>query len=40
MLLSIGEGKAPVVHDGNIILLDDEITCKIHSKFLMKYTTI
>ena len=27
-LLSIGEGKAPVVHDGNIILLDDEITCK------------
>ena len=27
-LLSIGEGKAPVVHDGNIILLDDEIICK------------
>ena len=27
-LHSIGEGKAPVVYDGNIILLDDEITCQ------------
>jgi ATP-dependent DNA helicase PIF1 len=27
-LFSIGKGKAPVVHDGNIILLDDEITCQ------------
>jgi PIF1-like helicase len=27
-LLSIGEGKDPVVHDGSIILLDDEISCK------------